>query len=76
MKLTKKHIGGLFDVKGSDGSWVYQLVDIRKGKLLFYAFGGWEITSQRKYNDWTVFKPVKRWTKRQIKYGWETGRKQ
>lgn len=76
MKLTKKHIGGLFDVYSSDGSWFYQLVDVKDGKLLFYSSSdNWEIEFQAKYNDWRIFAPQKRsFSKAKIKYGWETGR--
>lgn len=58
MKLTRKHIGGFFDVRGGDESWVYQLVGIKNGKLLFRVF-----TNSYKYetdfvhqHDWRVFK--------------------
>lgn len=70
MKLTSKHVGGLFDVPGSDGSWAYQLIDIKKGKLLFYVFGSnpsrYESESIRN-NDWQIFKPQVRNPR------WDTG---
>ena len=63
MKLTKKHIGKLFDCRRSDGSWAYQLLDIKDGKLLFYVFGSfpprYEI-DQQSYTDWRLFKPQPR----------------
>lgn len=58
MKLTKKHIGQLFDNRGSDGSWAYQLVAIKGKELLFYVLGDsrYEVDSN-KYNDWRPFEP-------------------
>lgn len=77
MKLTKKHIGGLFDVRGSDGSWAYQLIDVKKGELLFYVFGSspsrYEIESNR-HTDWQVFQPQPRDPVWDIE-GWKTGRR-
>lgn len=77
MKLTKKNIGQLFDVRGADGSWAYQLLDIRKGELLFYVFGSaparYEIDSQ-KVNDWFPFKPRKRESTWDIG-AWDQGRR-
>lgn len=71
MKLTRKHIGGLFDVRGGDGSWAHQLIDVKNGDLLFYAMDGkfW-IEKQGAHDDWRPFK------KREpdpslVKYGWQ-----
>ena len=76
MKLTRKHIGKLIYVSGSDGSWAYQLLDIKEGEVLFYDLGGkFEIAPQHKYDDWAFFKPAtdyKKW----IEYGWKTGRRE
>lgn len=77
MKLTKKHIGGLFEIDGSDGSWVYQLIDVKKDELLFYTFGQGrphEIESAST-NDWRPFTPAYHLNKRWVKIGWETGRR-
>ena len=63
MKLTKKHIGGLFTVHGSDGSWAYQLIDVNKGNLLFYVFGSTPSRYESEpdtHTDWQIFKPRKR----------------
>ena len=62
MKLAKKHIGRLFDNRGSDGSWAYQLIDIKGRDLLFYVFGSdnrYEIDTND-YSDWRVFQPTRR----------------
>jgi hypothetical protein len=76
MKLTRKHIGKLIHVSGSDGSWAYQLLDIKNGEVLFYDLGGkFEIAPQNKYDDWAFFKPAtdyKEW----IEYGWKSGRRE
>lgn len=70
MKLTKKHIGGLFSV-GGDGSWTYQLVDVKDGWLLFYGFDC-EYFKERvgEHDDWERFKPRKPWPKNWKEYGW------
>lgn len=73
MRLTKKHIGQLFDNHGADGSWCYQLVDVKGKELLFYTSGRYEIDSN-KYADWRLFKPVK-FSKEWIDLGWQTGRR-
>jgi len=76
MKLTKKHIGQLFDNRGSDGSWAYILVDVKGGDLLFIVAGDtrrFEIDTNR-YGDWRPFKPVLP-TKAVIKEAWLTARK-
>ena len=70
MKLTKKHIGQLFD-NDADGSWVYQLVDIKKGKLLFYDFASSYVVETNKFSDWKPFVPRKQWPKEWIKLGWK-----
>jgi len=71
MKLTKKHIGQLFDNYG-DGSWMYQLVDVnKKGHLLFWSFtcDGFVIDD---HTDWQPFVPnVNLWSEKQIKEGWK-----
>lgn len=76
MELAKKHIGGLYDCRGSDGSWAYQLIDVKKGELLFYVFGSlgrYEIDSA-KTNDWRPFKPQPRDPVWDLG-GWETARR-
>lgn len=76
MKLTKKHLWGLYDVRGSDGSWAYQLIGVKKGKLLFYVFGSYppryEI-DQQTYTDWRPFEPQIR-DSRWDKTAWDTAR--
>ncbi len=72
MKLTKRHINQLFTNDLSDGSWIYQLVDIKKEKLLFYSFAETTFVQEtNKFADWRFFKPVNiintYWGKR----GWE-----
>ncbi len=76
MKLTRKHIGKLFD-NDADGSWVYQLIDIKGKELLFYSFtqADYEIDTN-KYADWKPFKPRNPWPKEWIKYGWNVGRRE
>lgn len=76
MKLTKKNIGQLFDVPGSDGSWCYELIDVKKGELLFHTFGGrHEIESATRYNDWRPFVPQYYLNKEWVARGWKTGRR-
>ncbi len=71
MKLSKKNIGQLFDVEDSDGSWVYQLIDIKDGWLLFYDFHGGYMKERVGENaDWRPFNPTKPWPKNWIGYGW------
>jgi len=70
MNLTKKHIGQLFDNDGSDGSWCYQLVDIKGKKLLFYRMDGTYTIDSNKYSDWKEFKPRNPYPKEWIRYGW------
>lgn len=55
MKLTKKHIGKLFDCAGGDGSWAYQLIDIKGKELLFYSLGGDFWAFKDTYIDWRPF---------------------
>lgn len=75
MKPSRKDINKLFDVDGADGSWIYQLIAVSKTELLFYCFGSdrYEI-EDRKHNDWRLFVPQP-YSKRDIKYGWENGRR-
>jgi hypothetical protein len=71
MKLTKKHIGGLYNTKESDGSWVYQLVDVQDGWLLFYTFNG-KFWKERvgAHKDWQRFaRPP--WLRKDKQEGWE-----
>lgn len=70
MRLTRKHIGQLFDVDGGDGSWCHQLVAIKKNTLLFYSFDGKYVTDSIKTADWRLFKPAHPFDKRWIEYGW------
>jgi len=78
MKLTRKHIGKLFDVRGGDGSWVYQLVDVKKGWLLFYSFhageGAYFKERVGEYHDWRPFRPLKDWPENWRNFGWTTAR--
>ncbi len=72
MELNKSHVGGLFTTKGADGTWVYQLVDVKGGWLLFYDFDGkYEKERQGNHRDWQVFKPTTPWPKKWKQYGWE-----
>lgn len=76
MKLSKKHIGKLFDNHGADGSWAYQLVDIRAGWLLFNVVGDslrYE-AEPNTYADWRVFKPQQP-MKGEIEEAWASARK-
>jgi hypothetical protein len=76
MKLTKKHIGQLFDNKGSDGSWAYQLVAIKGKELMFYCMstGKYEVDTN-KYADWRHFEPQMHIHERWIESQWETARR-
>lgn len=75
MKLSHKHIGGLFHVQGSDGSWVYQLVDVWRGWLLFYGFDGKYVKEKvGQHNDWERFVPTKPWPRKWIALGWQTAK--
>lgn len=77
MRLTKKHIGQLFDIDHGDGSWLYQLMDVKDGKLLFYSFSatGYEIEPQNKYDDWRPFNPQTWWSKAHVKMGWNIAKR-
>ena len=70
MKLNRKHIGGLFHIDSSDGSWVYQLVDVKDGWLLFYEFDGDYYKEKAGADDWVRFKPHSPWPENQLRYGW------
>ena len=74
MKLTKKHIGGLFYIEGSDGSWVYQLADVKNGRLLFFEIGdgknNWVKERVGEYSDWRPFTSLGKYAKEHIKEGW------
>ena len=73
MNLTKKHLGGLFDTKGADGSWAYQLLDVKGKELLFYVFGSnnrYEIDTNE-FHDWRKFRPSRR-DKRWDMGAWES----
>lgn len=74
MYLTKKHIGKLVHTAGSDGSWVYQVIDIRDGWALFYSFDNryWK-ENIKLHDDWRIFKPQP-WSKGWIERGWETAK--
>lgn len=75
MKLNKKHIGQFFDVRGADESWVYQLVDIKDGKLLCRVFSNryeYEFDTN-KYSDWRPFN-TNIPHKNEITKGWRTAR--
>lgn len=74
MRLARKHIGGLFDIAVGDGSWCYQLVDVRNKKLLFYTMSGTYKIESNRHLDWRYFKPRKTWPKSWIERGWEEGR--
>jgi hypothetical protein len=75
MKLTKKHIGQLFDVNGGDGSWCYELIDVKGNDLLFYTFAGRHEIDSNKFKDWRPFVPTYHMNKKWVKLGWETGRR-
>lgn len=74
MKLTKKHIGQFFDVKGADGSWYYQLLDIKGKKLLFKSSTGHFEIDTNKLADWRPVDSLNLPHKEIIKHGWEIGR--
>ena len=76
MKLTKKHIGQLFDLKGGDDSWCYQLIAVKGNSLLFYTFStpnSYDISSN-KFADWRPFEPQE-FSRQNIAYGWKVGRR-
>ncbi len=73
MRLSKKHIGRLFDVHGADGSWVYQLVDIKNKKLLFSSLAGKYWTDNASTSDWRPFKPQLP-SKDHIQWAWMSAR--
>jgi hypothetical protein len=75
MRLTKRHIGGVFDCRGSDGSWVYQLIDIKGKELLFSVIGTtrYEVDTN-KYGDWRPFKPQPV-DSRRVEWGWKDARR-
>lgn len=75
MKLSKKHVGQLFDVQGADGSWCYELIDIKGKELLFYSYGGRHEVDSTKYTDWRPFVPRYNLNKDWVKLGWETARR-
>jgi len=55
MKLSKKHIGQLFDCEGGDGSWCWLLLDVKGKDLLFYSMSGKFWIDNNKYGDWRRF---------------------
>ncbi len=73
MRLSKKHIGRLFDVQGGDGGWAYQLLDIKKGQPLFRAFDGRYWVERTPQNDWRPFKPQLP-SKAHIRLAWMSAR--
>lgn len=82
MKLTKKHIGKLV-TNGDDGSWVYQVVDVKKGYILFYGFGSSAVGEDPyykeqvgKWDDWHLFIPRKLWPKKWVQLGWKTAKEE
>jgi len=76
MKLSKKHIGKMFDVEGADGSWAYTLVGVRGNELLFNVVGRpWRFEiSTNGYEDWRPFRPVLP-NKLAIRRAWNTARR-
>jgi hypothetical protein len=74
VKLTKKHIGGLFDVQNSDGTWFYQLLDVSRCELLFRDMDGKYEIESRRHSDWRIFTPTK-FTAKNVAEGWKTGRR-
>lgn len=75
MRLTKKDIGKLFDVVGGDGSWIYQLIAVKKGKLLFYSFDGTYRVDLACFNDYRPFRPRKEFPESWVNAGWITAKK-
>ncbi len=72
MKLTKKHIGKIFNNIFAYKSWIYQLVDIKREKLLFYSFNSNTfMQSTNKSDSWRYFKPVDIIKVPWGKHGWE-----
>lgn len=76
MKLRREHIGQCFDVRGSDRSWYYQLVDIAGKDLLFYSYPSnrFEIDTN-KLNDWRPVCETKKFSDKQIIKAWRTARR-
>lgn len=75
MRLTKKHIGGLFDTDSGDGSWCYELIDIKGEELLFYSYGDRHEIDSAKYTDWRPFIPQYHRNKKWVGYGWKKARR-
>lgn len=75
MKLTKKHIGQLFDVRGADGSWCYELIDVKGKDLLFYSFNGKQEIEPNTYTDWRPFVPQYHANREWVKRDWTTARR-
>jgi hypothetical protein len=70
MRPTKKHIGKLFTIPGSDGSWAYILVSVNRLSLLFYSIpSGKYWIEDKSANDWKLFKFPNEWIVR----GWLEG---
>lgn len=72
MRLTKKHIGGLFQTFGADGSWHYQLLDIKDGMNLFYSSSGRYEIEPNSHSDWES--AGLKFDKIHIRNGWKYGR--
>lgn len=71
MKLTKKDIGGLFDVNGGDGSYILRLCGIKKGVLLFYSYGSdYYCIDSAKASDYRRYNP-EQWEDEWTKRGWK-----
>lgn len=72
MKLRRKHIGGIFDVRGGDGSWAYVFVAMKGKQKLFYNLHGEYWVDDRDDDDWRRFKT--KLNERHIEYGWKSAR--
>lgn len=57
MRLTKKCIGKFFSVTGNPMDDVMLLLDIHKGYILYYDFGGKVWKQTNRFDDWNHVKP-------------------
>lgn len=73
MKLTKRHIGRLFDIEGADGSWAYMLADVNRWGYLFYAVGDGRWWKEKKgQKDWREINVNDdAWALSKTELGWE-----
>lgn len=72
MKLTRKHIGQLFDTTSGDGTWCIQLLDVDGAYILFNDYGTDKYWIQHnRFKDWTKFEPKQK-TRKEVRELWKT----